>query len=122
MLEDRCVVFAPKSNASEKLCVECSGQIKADDSGQKCPKCRMPKCPNCQDNWHSETECRMLKSFLDNSGDSELWPEQELVSVLKGLAPLRLFLAQLQDESIRMRLDLLMDHLEDRTQVRSRNF
>ena len=78
----------------------------------------MPKCPNCRNEFHTESECRLLKSVLESSGNAESWPEPELVSVLRGLAPLRLFLAQLEDDSVRMRLDLLMDHLEDRTQVK----
>jgi hypothetical protein len=59
----------------------------------------------------------MLKTFLEGSG-SNGWTEDQKVLILRSLTPLRLFLVQNDDASIRKRLDFLMDHLSERTQAR----
>ena len=58
----------------------------------------------------------MLRNFLEKSG-CEKWSEDQLVLLFKSLTPLRLFVAQSGDGSIKERLDYLMDHLSDRNDV-----
>ena len=106
LLEDTPVVFGPKSNISEIICVECLSSLN-DQNDLKCAKCQMPKCQHCPNDFHSEVECRMLRTFLENSG-RETWPESEIISVLKILAPLRLLMTQLENASVKCRLEYLV--------------
>lgn len=114
LLEDRSIVFGPKSNVSEPICIECSSRM--TDQQSFCIKCRMPKCQACQHRHHTERECRMLKMFLDHSG-TENWSESEMVLVLKSLTPLRLQIVQLENDFVNEKLQFLMDHLAERNQV-----
>ena len=119
MLEDSPVVFGPKSNVSDPICVECLSYV--ESRRLMCRQCRMTLCRKCNveecRRHHSDRECKMLKEVLEKSGSPD-WTGDQLVAVLKSLAPLRLFLAQIDDVTIRKRLDFLMDHLSERSNVR----
>ena len=118
LLEDCPIVFGPKSNVTEPVCVECLANVESRQS--ICSQCRMPLCRKCNNEkcrHHSDHECSMLKKFLEGSG-SDGWTEDQKVLILRSLTPLRLFLVQNDDASIRKRLDFLMDHLSERTQAR----
>ena len=66
-------------------------------------KCGLNLCQKCLPNHTTTIECRILeKSKEDHKRKSQI------------LTILRLFLAQFENRDLALRLDLLMDHNEDR--------
>lgn len=102
ILTDKAISHGPKErgNSSNAICIRCLNT----NTGQICPACTLPVCPDshCQ-TAHAE-ECQWFHRFAD----------EETSVKLASVAPLRLMSKMKSDKILQARLDLLMDHNDER--------